>query len=162
MKECARAAIDRLKKAGVDYADIRVHAADEQEHINTLNGTLESFSSADCRGYGVRVLFRGAWGFASSEAPDRIGATAALALDKARAASKCIQEKAELAPRPVYQAVYRSPVGIAPFTVPGTPFFTKGLYARPATAVTPHPTSARSNCTSPHANILTHPRLTKQ
>ncbi|HSR10622.1 MAG TPA: TldD/PmbA family protein, partial [Thermodesulfobacteriota bacterium] len=65
MKDWMLKAIDlaRVKKA--DYADVRlVHR--HTEEIAVKDGRLDAWTKDEDIGFGIRVLFQGAWGFASS------------------------------------------------------------------------------------------------
>ncbi len=61
----AEKALGLAKKASVSYADIRVSRYDNQR-IATREQQVRSIASSSSYGYGVRVLKRGAWGFAAS------------------------------------------------------------------------------------------------
>ncbi len=118
MKDEAQKLVNHLKSAGASYADVRMHLLDLTESIATLKGDLEGYNNSIRQGYGIRVLFDGAWGFAAGEDFGMLDVTAKLALKNAQNASKLQQNKIELAPKQIYQSEYRSPVGIDPFTVP--------------------------------------------
>ena len=117
MEKRAKEILDRLKCGGADYADIRIYLTDQSENLSTLNGTLENCSSASHRGYGIRVLYQGAWGFASAEDFSIMPACAEGALDKAKAASTFIRSKVELAPKKVVQDSFKTPCQLDPFNV---------------------------------------------
>lgn len=59
--------MDYLKKKGVDYGDLRYERI-TRESIQVRDGVIETFSTDESVGIGIRVLNRGAWGFASSRA----------------------------------------------------------------------------------------------
>ncbi len=65
MKELIQNILDIAKLKKVDYADIRV-VHRRTEEIGIKNGKVEAFTSDEDLGFGIRVLYRGAWGFASS------------------------------------------------------------------------------------------------
>jgi predicted Zn-dependent protease len=58
--------LQELKNQGAQYADIRYHTLDLTESIHMQDGHLRDYQYQDKKGYGVRVLFNGAWGFYSS------------------------------------------------------------------------------------------------
>ena len=58
-------ALDLAQSAGAQYADIRV-IENRTESIQVKNGVVESLNFAESRGFGVRVLVNGAWGFSAS------------------------------------------------------------------------------------------------
>lgn len=75
--------IDNLKEQGADYADIRFHVEDREEHISTFNGEINNFSDSFKSGFGIRVRAKGAWGFASGESELDLDEVAGLALQNA-------------------------------------------------------------------------------
>jgi len=65
MKDLIQNILDLAKLKGVEYADIRnVHRQDEE--IEVKNGKVEALIHDEDFGFGIRVLFQGAWGFACS------------------------------------------------------------------------------------------------
>lgn len=112
--------INYATQAGAEYADIRYHHEDLTEKINILNGDVENCSTTNVQGYGIRVLFNGAWGFASSEilTEEGIKSAADKAIENAKSASKLIKEKVKLAPKKVVEAEYTTPTLTDPFEVP--------------------------------------------
>jgi len=58
----------RLKK--VDYADVRI-VRRQKEEIAVKNGEMEALTWDEDFGFGIRVLFQGAWGFACSSKVDK-------------------------------------------------------------------------------------------
>jgi TldD protein len=57
-------AVDLAQSSGAQYADIRV-VENRTESIQVKNGVVESLNFAESRGFGIRVLVKGAWGFSS-------------------------------------------------------------------------------------------------
>ena len=107
----------RLKK--VDYADIRV-VHRRTEEIGVKNGNVEAFTYDEDSGFGIRVLFQGAWGFASSSKMTKteMETVFAKALKIARASLKA--KGSEVLYPSASQRVdqYRTPISIDPFKVP--------------------------------------------
>src|SRR5688500_20146420 len=58
-------ALSAARKLGVTYADIRINRY-RSESINTRERQVQNVSRGQNFGFGVRVLFKGTWGFASS------------------------------------------------------------------------------------------------
>src|SRR5262249_16815561 len=58
-------ALDHAKKLGDEYADIRVNRY-RNESIFTREQQVQNISRSQTFGFGIRVLFKGAWGFAAS------------------------------------------------------------------------------------------------
>jgi TldD protein len=114
-KEAVRAALD----AGADLADARVNRL-EREELQMRNGHLESASTSEDVGIGVRVLVGGAWGFAAAPGTDSSTARAlarrAVAVGRAAAAARTVPVR--LAGAVAGSAEYRTPFEIDPFAVP--------------------------------------------
>src|SRR5882724_378370 len=64
-KKLAELAISRAKKLGATYADIRINRY-RNESIFTREQQVQNVSRTQNFGFGVRVLIKGAWGFAAS------------------------------------------------------------------------------------------------
>ena len=66
--------IDRIKARGATYLDARYYPFEESNQLFMQNGNLKNASSSGESGVGVRVLYKGAWGFsASSDMSDLAG-----------------------------------------------------------------------------------------
>lgn len=118
MKSFAQRVIASLPR-GVDYADVRITDS-EGQGITVRNGIVESVTSGRNSGFGLRVLARGAWGFASSarlEAAE-IPKVVKSALEIARASALTKPEPVRLAPQKPARGTYRSAVRKDPFAVP--------------------------------------------
>lgn len=86
--DIAARALDTASAHGATYADIRFDVA-RTERIEVRNGIVATLSDATSRGYGIRALFGGAWGFAAGSdlgeaGVDRVAARA-VAIAKAGA-----------------------------------------------------------------------------
>lgn len=119
MKDTALAALDAVARRGVTYADVRAIESREEE-LSTKNGKPGQVSSSESAGVGIRVLAFGCWGFAATDDLSRQGveATAALALEIARAGTAAKKQDVTLAPEERYEASWVSPVRIDPFSIP--------------------------------------------
>ena len=108
----------RLKKLGVDYADIR-HERIMTESMQALDGEVEGFSTDTSAGVGVRVLYKGAWGFAATNIVTGESAMKAAkeALAMARAFSAVNTGKARLSVSEPFVESYSTPYEIDPFSV---------------------------------------------
>ena len=75
-------------KAGCSFVEVRYQEL-ERQLVSAENGTLKEFSSRFQSGLGIRVIYEGAWGFASTTFTERKLAEAALkrAISIARASS---------------------------------------------------------------------------
>ncbi len=75
----AARALDTALARGAAYADIRFDDA-RAERIEIRNGLLATLADTRTRGYGIRALFDGAWGFAASADVSDAGVDSAAAL----------------------------------------------------------------------------------
>jgi TldD protein len=119
MKDLASWALATAAQRGATYADVRV--VDERSRaLATKNGKIGSASDAQSQGFSVRVIVDGAWGFASSAELDRksVEATAASAVEIAKASAKVKQSDVKLVPEKPVVAEWTTPHKIDPFTVP--------------------------------------------
>ncbi len=118
--EILKEELSRLgRRDGVDYADVRL-VEGAYEGLKMKNGKVEYIHQDENQGYGIRVLCRGAWGFASTSSMERGGTVKVCdrALDIARSSSRVSEEKVVLAPVEPVVDMYRSDWEIDPFTVP--------------------------------------------
>ncbi len=119
VKAWLRSALDGLKgEEGVLYADAR-YLERETESITVRNEEVAGLSRAETRGYGIRVLFQGSWGFAASNdlSEEGVAATARRALEIAKASFRTQREPVRLDDTPPQRGTYRSPWEIDPFGV---------------------------------------------
>ena len=119
MKDLASSALDTATQRGATYADVRV--VDERSRaLATKNGKIASASDSQSQGFSVRVLMNGAWGFASSADLGRssVEATAARAVEIAKASANVKQRDVKLVPEQAVTAEWTTPYKIDPFTIP--------------------------------------------
>ncbi|MCE5200596.1 MAG: TldD/PmbA family protein [Armatimonadota bacterium] len=107
------------KSLGADYADIRIVHRDF-EYTQVKTGKVENLESTSDYGFGVRVLYDGAWGFSSSpRVDDQDGLRVAdEAVRIARASASTKRQDVKLAPVDVYEGTFKSDLEIDPFDVP--------------------------------------------
>ncbi len=117
MKEKMKAALDYLKQSGVDYADIRL-VDTLREVIQTENQKVKSIDNSRSRGVGIRVIYQGSLGFASSSDSDDLLALADRAMRIAKASLKAQKQKIVLAPKEAVEDHYQTPIKMDPFKVP--------------------------------------------
>jgi TldD protein len=117
MKHVPKWALDTAAAGGASYADVRVIAL-RSRALATKNGKVGSASDAESVGMNVRVIANGAWGFAASSELGRgaVEATAARALEIARASAHVKREEVRLAPEKPEVAEWSTPYKIDPFT----------------------------------------------
>ncbi|MBP8613581.1 MAG: TldD/PmbA family protein [Firmicutes bacterium] len=119
MKELSNVALEKARSLGASYADIRI-VTNKQESIRTKNGNVDSMGSSVSKGFGVRILYDGAWGFASSSLVDEkeINAITEEAVSIAKASATLKRDKdVELAPVEPITARWESKFKIDPFEV---------------------------------------------
>jgi len=111
----------KLKRMDCGYADIRV-VNTSSEGIQVKNGAVEGITTDFEAGFGVRVLYKGAWGFASSNkfSARSLEATAKKALDIAKASSSTLtkEKRARLSKLEKQIGTYKTPFKTDPFNVP--------------------------------------------
>src|SRR5688572_29712125 len=108
-EEAAAAAVDKNALAeialgtarglGVSYADIRINRY-RGESINTREQQVQNVSRGQNFGFGVRVLYKGTWGFASSRSvtPDDVRRITQQAVAIARANSVYQRKRVSMVP----------------------------------------------------------------
>src|SRR3990167_7169810 len=90
----------RAKKEGAQYADCRLYPSTETEDIKVENGHITALNSSLSKGFGVRVLKNGSWGFYASPIVRRnkIQEVVRRAIRSAEANIRLQKEKVVLAP----------------------------------------------------------------
>ncbi|MFH2035551.1 MAG: DNA gyrase modulator, partial [Candidatus Zixiibacteriota bacterium] len=118
-KNFAEMALAQCRKLGCSYADIRIESIRDQ-NISISKGTIDPIEQTTSRGFGIRVIKDGAWGFAASDnfEEKNIKVKVELAAEIAAASAKVNQEPVELAKLKAQSGDYQSPCRIDPFTVP--------------------------------------------
>lgn len=119
MKDLLKQAMDDLRQRGVDYADAR-RVRGLSEILVMKNGTLETASTIESEGFGIRVLKGGAWGFASSSelTKEKVSEIAEEALKIADASGTVGDPGITLDKRPPAVDTYTSEYREDPFEVP--------------------------------------------
>ncbi|MBM4347825.1 MAG: TldD/PmbA family protein [Deltaproteobacteria bacterium] len=119
MKELIQNILDLAKLKKVDYADIRV-VHRRTEEIGVKNGNVEAFTYDEDSGCGIRVLFRGSWGFASSSKVTKTEMETVFtkALKIARASYQARGNEIVFSPASQRVDRYRTPFSSDPFEVP--------------------------------------------
>ncbi len=119
-KELAMRALDAAKSAGAEYADVRINQ-NRNQAIQTREHRVQSLNDSETFGFGVRVLVKGAWGFAASREllPDEMVRVARQAVSQAQANRAALERPVVLAPvTPTANGSWRGPAEIDPFEVP--------------------------------------------
>src|SRR5690242_8032394 len=107
----ASRALDTASSRGADYADIRFENV-RSERIEARNGVVATLSDSTSRGYGIRALVNGAWGFAASSDLSEAGVdrAAARAVEIAKAAAAIARNRIGHAPATAYTDAFATPV----------------------------------------------------
>ena len=118
MRHLAKWALDVAEVRGASYADARI-VAQRSRALGTKNGKIGSASDAESVGVSVRAIADGAWGFAASAEFGRgaVEATAARAVEIARASARVKREDVRLAPEKAVTAEWATPYQIDPFSI---------------------------------------------
>ena len=112
------AVVAAASSRGARYADVR-EVERESETVRLKDGEVESIDRGADRGVGLRVLHKGSWGFAASDAVD--GDLRALldeAFRRTEAAATVQRRHVVLAPLAAQRGEYRTPFRDDPFSVP--------------------------------------------
>lgn len=119
MKDEVRWIMEEAKKRGVFYADVRV-VEDEQETIDTENGVVKGIGKSISKGFGIRVLVNGSWGFSSSSKIDKHEMLKVLdeAINIAKASQLVKKEDVTLSPIEIFEDEYHENYKIDPFSIP--------------------------------------------
>ncbi len=117
--EFAHRAITQIQAAGSDYGDIRILDSTVQA-IQGEDGRIAHVRDSQDRGFGVRVLYHGAWGFAASAilSGEEVPRVTARAIEMARGAASLAHERVRLAEEPVHRDTIVTPRRVDPFIVP--------------------------------------------
>lgn len=118
MEDLLSIALDWAKKLGAEYCDVRF-VSTSTERINTRNGHLESIGIDHDRGFGVRVLKDGAWGFSSSSilTEDEVKAVAEEAVEIAAASARTARSRVSLTPVEPVNDIWEAKPKIDPFSM---------------------------------------------
>ncbi|HEY9855241.1 MAG TPA: TldD/PmbA family protein [Stenomitos sp.] len=118
MQELAHHALNRAQVLGANYADIRF-VRRHFETITVRDGHLDGLSIDESAGFGVRVLYDGSWGFASSAtiSRDEIERVTELAVAIAKASRTVQRAPVRLGAPITTRGRYRTPVAEDPFEV---------------------------------------------
>jgi TldD protein len=118
-EQLADAALARAKAAGASYADFRFERLRKQA-IVARDRELQTSDSSESVGYSVRVIHKGAWGFAAGVdlTPDAATRVAARAMEVSERLAPLNSEPVVLADEPAHTDTCVSSYEIDPFTVP--------------------------------------------
>jgi len=109
--------IERIRGLGAEYVDARWVPTEESSYLLMWNGNLKEAVLEQESGVGIRVLYKGAWGFSASSDLSDLPALFGKALDNAQAASQRVTFPVRLADKEAIQAQFASPCQINPFEI---------------------------------------------
>ncbi len=115
----AELALKRMAASGAEYGDIRIQDS-HTEHIEGEDRRIASIRDVRDTGFGIRVLYHGAWGFAASSilSLEEVPRVADLAIEIAKGSASIALEKVRLVPEPAHRARIATPYRLDPFSVP--------------------------------------------
>ncbi|MCS7365373.1 MAG: TldD/PmbA family protein [archaeon GB-1867-035] len=119
MEEITSKAIKTAISHGATYADIRI-VEQTWQTIVTRNAKVRRVNVGSSRGFGIRVIVDGAWGFSSHYeiTPTEVEKVAKEAVKIARASAKVKKKDVKLAPVKPVKDTYKTPLIKDPFTIP--------------------------------------------
>ena len=119
LKNLADVALRTAKKLGANYCDVRF-CRYQHEHLSSREKRVESIHHSREAGFSVRVLWRGTWGFASSNQIQsaQVEQAARAAVEMAKANHVLQHIKIELEKIPACQDEWLMPMRKDPFMVP--------------------------------------------
>ena len=122
MDEIVASALDSARRRGAEYADLRlVH--NREERIVVRNGVVETLSADESVGLGIRALYNGSWGFASTRdltvasADNAAGQAVQIARASARQNGSRRRAVDVLGTPVTSRGTYTTPVDVDPATV---------------------------------------------
>jgi TldD protein len=118
-RRLAAAALSRARDFGVTHADFRFERV-RYQHLSVRDGHLQGAEDSENLGFAVRVVHRGAWGFAAGVAltTDEAVKVTEQAVNVALVAAAMTRTPVELADEPVYDDVaWCSAYDVDPFKV---------------------------------------------
>ncbi|OGS12171.1 MAG: peptidase C69 [Elusimicrobia bacterium RIFOXYA2_FULL_58_8] len=118
MFKLGQKAIEIARHYRVDFADIRI-IEERRQGLGVKNAAISSLYDQTTLGYGVRVLYRGAWGFAACDrmTPAEVQKTALRAIAIAKASRLLMSTPVRLAQESSYSDFWQTPFLKDPFAV---------------------------------------------
>ena len=119
MFDLLKLACDTASKAGCQFADAR-YLSIQRQRVVSRDLALSNCNDSEDRGFGVRVLYRGAWGFASSPtySAAEVERVVGLALRIARASAMALRQGGvKWAPEAPLKLSFKSSCTQDPFAV---------------------------------------------
>jgi TldD protein len=119
LDDLADLALAGAKAGGASYADVRLGET-LREYAAARDDRLEHFDERSTRGFGLRVLLDGCWGFYGARRLDAASVRegVARALENARAVRPIQSQPIALERLPAHEAEWIMPMDVDPFAVP--------------------------------------------
>jgi len=116
IEKMARMALERADRLGAEYVDFRYEES-RYERLDFVDGTPQKVEQSTDRGFGIRVIADGAWGFYSSAFINQreISRAAEMAVAIAKASALINKTRIRLAPKAAARDFYRTPLKVDPF-----------------------------------------------
>ncbi len=117
MKDALKNVLDGIKQS-VDYADGRL-VTTRSQRLKVKNGSVDSISDSISKGFGIRVIVDGCWGFSSSSLPseEEAARVAKEAIEIAKATKLLKRMDVVLSEEEPKVDTYRTRIGKDPFKV---------------------------------------------
>jgi TldD protein len=117
--DLAHLAIDLIRQSSCEYGEIRI-CQYRNQRLSAQDYSLKNLSDNVSSGFGIRLLWRGSWGFAAShrKTKQEITRIISLAIEIARASNLSQKNPIRLAHTEAYRDTYITPIEIDPFVVP--------------------------------------------
>ncbi|MDH4185977.1 MAG: TldD/PmbA family protein [Nitrospira sp.] len=117
--EFADLALKRIVASGAEYGDIRLLDSITQT-ITGADRRIASIREQQDRGFGIRVLYHGAWGFAASSvlSVEEVPRIAERAIEIAKGSASLAMNKIILADEPVHRDRFVTSYQLDPFSIP--------------------------------------------
>ena len=116
--EFSRMALEEATRAGASYVDVRIGEILD-ENLTVKNGVPEEVNLLQTKGFGVRAMFKGSWGFAASVdlAKAEVARVARQAVAIAKASARLEKSPAVLTKTPPGEAEYSTPMKKNPLDI---------------------------------------------
>ncbi|MHA1743900.1 MAG: TldD/PmbA family protein [Candidatus Heimdallarchaeota archaeon] len=118
MRDLTEKALEICSKEGATYADIRIVTI-QDEDISIKRGNIETLNLSTIKGFGIRTIANGGWGFAGSYllTKDEIERVAKLAARIAKASGSTRKEPVKLIEIDAVEDSYKTPLKKDPFKI---------------------------------------------
>ncbi|MHA1911511.1 MAG: TldD/PmbA family protein [Candidatus Kariarchaeaceae archaeon] len=118
MEDFVELCLIEAEKHKTSFADARVFST-MNESLEIKRGQVETAGTAKEKGFNVRVIYNGAWGYATSSVmtKENIPMVVSQAIEVAKASAKKLKKPVELTEEPIIKDKYVTPYKIDPFEV---------------------------------------------